>query len=129
MTFIRWTEPHFKPPKIKNGTAAGLKHMGRVKQLPCVCCGATPTSAHHCISGRYSQAKASDFDTIPLCYEHHQGATGIHENKAAWEDLYGLDTDYLASVADMLAGEFVSPWANALRGQRDAISKRRDGND
>jgi hypothetical protein len=54
MTFNRWTEPHFKPPKIKNGTAAGLKHMGRVKQLPCVCCGATPTSAHHCISGRYS---------------------------------------------------------------------------
>ena len=115
MTFNRWTEPHFKPPKITNGTAAGLKHMGRVKQLPCVCCGATPTSAHHCISGRYSQAKASDYDTIPLCYEHHQGATGIHANKAAWEATYGLDTDYLAVTRDMLAGEYVSPWTATRR--------------
>jgi hypothetical protein len=117
MTFKRQTAPNFKPPKIKNGTAAGLRYMGRVKRLPCVCCGATPTSAHHCISGRYSQAKASDYDTIPLCYEHHQGATGIHANKAAWEETYGRDTDYLDVTRDNVMADWVTlaPWHIAKR--------------
>ena len=126
MSFHRWTEPHFKPPKIKNGTAAGLKHMGRVKHLPCVICGAHPPSdAHHCRSN--GQAR-DDFKTIPLCKPCHLGPKGYHSAKETWEAENGPDTDYLAVVADMLAGEFTSPWANALRGQRDAISKRRDGN-
>jgi hypothetical protein len=44
--------------------------------------------------------------TIPLCWNHHQGPEGIHTDKAAWEALHGPDNSYLAVVADMLAGEF-----------------------
>ena len=52
MSFVRWTDPHFKPPKIKNGTAKGIAHMGRVKMLHCVIChAAPPNDAHHCRSG------------------------------------------------------------------------------
>ena len=29
--------------------------------------------------------KAPDFLTIPLCYEHHQGKTGIHGDRSAWK--------------------------------------------
>ena len=76
-------------------TAAGKAHMAKVAQRPCVICGAWPVSVHHCISGRFGQRKASDFDTIPLCHFHHQGADGIHTSKRAWEAKYGLDTDYL----------------------------------
>ena len=85
-------------------------HMARVAQLPCVICGARPVHVHHCISGRYSQRRSSDRETIPLCPDHHQGRNGIHTSKRAWERENGPDTDYLAVVADQLAGQFTSPW-------------------
>ena len=42
-------------------------HMARVAALPCVCCGAWPVECHHVICGRYSQRRAPDTHTIPLC--------------------------------------------------------------
>ncbi len=93
-----------KPEKAKKDP----ERMHRVKQLPCVICGAPPPSdAHHCISGRYSQRKAPDSMTVPLCKRHHQeGPDAIHNDKAGWEARYGKDTDYLAEVDDMLATWF-----------------------
>ena len=76
--------------------------MAKVAQLPCIICGAWPVTVHHCISGRFSQRKASDFETVPLCHHHHQGADGIHTNKTAWEAKYGPDTGFLPLVADMV---------------------------
>lgn len=57
----------------------GRRHMLRVKALGCVICrnlglGQTPADAHHC----FDTADKDDFLTIPLCREHHQGATGFH---------------------------------------------------
>lgn len=85
-------------------------HMARVAQLPCVCCGARPVHVHHCKSGRYGQRKSSDRETIPLCWNHHLGPEGFHTSQREWEATYGPDTDYLPVVADMLAGQFNSPW-------------------
>ena len=74
--------------------------MHRVKQLPCMCCGAYPPSdAHHCRSN--GQLK-DDFKTIPLCKNHHQGAEGYHTSKRKWEAQYGPDTGFLCSVRAML---------------------------
>lgn len=98
MTFNR-APLGLKAPKPAKDQA----HMARVAELPCVCCGARPVEVHHCISGRYGQRKASDRETIPLCFAHHRGPEGIHTSKRAWEALYGLDTDYLPVVADALA--------------------------
>lgn len=87
----------------KRGTAEGRRHMAKVAAMPCVICGHPPPSqCHHCISGRYGQRKASDFETIPLCWLHHQGPEGIHANKRAWEDLHGPDTGFLPIVAAMI---------------------------
>ncbi len=99
-----------KGPPPERGTAAGRAHMARVAQLPCCVCGSRPVEVHHVISGRYGQRKASDLQTIPLCHYHHLGAGGIHTNKSLWEETHGPDTDFLAVVADQLAGEFTSPW-------------------
>lgn len=85
-------------------------HMARVAALPCVCCGAWPAEVHHVICGRYSQRRAPDTHTIPLCYLHHRGADGIHTRREWWVQTYGSDTDYLPVVQDMLAGQFNSPW-------------------
>lgn len=96
-----------KPPPM---TAARLRegkaHMARVAQLPCVICGRRPVQVHHVFHGRYGQRKATDFETIPLCPEHHQvGPYAIHNDKAGWLDRWGADHSYLAVVADALAGD------------------------
>ena len=55
-------------------------HMERVASLGCVVCRRllgrpyTPAECHH-IS---DTADRSDWLTIPLCSEHHRGATGFH---------------------------------------------------
>ena len=93
-----------KQPRPKNGTAGGLKHMRRVKMLRCVICHKPgPSDAHHCRSDGMAR---DDYKTIPLCKNHHQGPEGYHTQKATWEAQNGMETDYLAVVADMLADEF-----------------------
>jgi len=114
MSFQIRAEPNFKESKIVNGTAAGRRHMGRVKMLPCVCCGAHPPSdAHHCKSRGYKGnpeiMMRDDFKTIPLCKNHHQGAEGYHTSKSTWEATFGPDHEYLPVVAAMLAGEWNDP--------------------
>jgi len=61
----------------------------------CVICGARPVEVHHCISGRYSQRKTPDSDTIGLCWNHHRGPDGIHTSKRAWEAKHGPDYGFL----------------------------------
>lgn len=37
--------------------------------------------------------KCSDYRVVPLCYEHHLGQTGVHQNKKTfWED-HGIDIE------------------------------------
>lgn len=55
------------------------RHLARVRSIGCLICdkmglGETPASAHHIGDG----SERSDYLTIPLCREHHQGATGFH---------------------------------------------------
>jgi len=96
-----------KSPKPTCGTAAGFRHMGRVKMLPCVVClRPGPSDAHHCRSDGMAR---DDFKTIPLCKECHQGQHGYHNAKASWEDANGKDYEFLPVVADMLAGEWNEP--------------------
>ena len=86
-----------KAPKPQRGTDTSRAHMARVAALPCAVCGKPgPSSVHHAICGRYSQRKASDFDTVPLCWDCHQGPNGIHASKRDWVERHGPDTDYIA---------------------------------
>lgn len=77
-------------------------HMFKVAQLPCVICRRQPVEVHHCIHGRFSQRRAPDEKTIPLCFECH---AELHAGKETWAEKYGPDYEYLPVVADMLAGE------------------------
>ena len=91
-----------KQGKPVNRTGAGKAHMARVASLPCVICHRRPVEVHHC---RSNGQMRDDFRTIPLCWNHHRGPEGYHTAKASWEAAHGLDTDFLAIVADALAGE------------------------
>lgn len=79
-----------------------LAHMGRVKELPCVCCGAhPPNEAHHCRSDGMSR---DDMKVIPLCYECHRGQYGYHLSPKSWHDDHGPDYGFLGYVWETLYG-------------------------
>ena len=65
-------------------SAAGKLHMERVAGLSCAVCehmGMAPTfgvEVHHIREGQGAAQRADDTLTLPLCVEHHRGATGIH---------------------------------------------------
>lgn len=69
---------------------ASKHYMDRVRELPCIVClyklgfVTKPVSAHHVT------VPADDYAVAPLCYEHHQGSTGVHglhrrEFKRMWK--------------------------------------------
>jgi hypothetical protein len=79
-TPMRRTAFKKKAPKAK--PKANRDHMGRVAQLPCAVCRRLGfltygVQVHHLRAGQGSK-RASDFDTLPLCAEHHTGDTGVH---------------------------------------------------
>lgn len=55
-----------------------------VAALGCIVCAhfdiaqAGRTCLHHARSGQGMSQRASDFLVIPLCFEHHQGKSGVH---------------------------------------------------
>ncbi len=93
-----------KAAKPVRGTAEAKRHLARVKALPCVICKRPgPSDAHHVFCGRYGSMKASDFETIPLCKQHHQhGPEAIHNAKESWEAAHGPDWGFLPLVRALL---------------------------
>ena len=56
------------------------RHMDKVARLGCVICrrlgfDESPAQLHHVAEG---SGKRSDYAVVPLCPEHHTGATGFH---------------------------------------------------
>ena len=57
----------------------------------CVYCGSPNVQMHHVLHGTANRKKADKYGyVIPLCYEHHIGANGIHRNRGM--DLYWKET-------------------------------------
>jgi len=92
----------------------GSEYLAKVRSLPCCICDAfgmqqrSPTAAHHVFHDRFSQTKAADRDTIPLCEGHHQGLwdqskVAIHKEKKRWRALYGADHQYIEVTQDKVA--------------------------
>lgn len=79
------------------------RHKARVASLPCAVCGAPgPSNVHHIREGQGMSQRADHFLTIPLCYEHHQGKTGIHGDRSAWRLRKMSELDALADTIRML---------------------------
>ena len=80
------------------------RHLVKIKALPCVVCGKLgPSDAHHVFHDRFSQKRASDFATIPLCKQHHQnGPDAIHTDKALWRERFGPDYMFIPVVLESL---------------------------
>lgn len=66
-------------PNKPQPTVAERKHIERIKALPCSICNAPGPSECHEIEQGYW------FTSMPLCFECHRGASGIHQSKASWK--------------------------------------------
>lgn len=82
--------------------AAERYHMDRVAQLPCACCGANGVHVHHIRAGQGMSQRASNFLTVPLCPECHQGPNGIHGNKSLMRMQKIEELDLLARTIERM---------------------------
>jgi hypothetical protein len=91
------------PPTSTNSSAgptpmnkADREYARDAVSLGCALCrrlgwGETPAQFHHPRTGVGAARKAPDADGIPLCWEHHQGPTGVHGmGRKAFEKKYGV---------------------------------------
>ena len=90
-------------------TKAEQQHLSRVAALGCVLCRRlgyrdTPAEIHHPRTGQGMSQRASHFETIGLCYPHHQGDEGVHGlGRRAFEARYGCtERELLAEVRELL---------------------------
>lgn len=58
------------------------QYLDKIASLPCACCGSHGVHVHHIREGQGISQRASNYLTIPLCYDCHQGVNGIHGNKS-----------------------------------------------
>jgi hypothetical protein len=89
--------------------------MSAVAELGCAVCRrigypGTPAELHHPRSGVGMGKRASHWDVLPLCVEHHRGKTGVHGlGTKGFPKHWGFtEEDLLADTRELL-GIRVSP--------------------
>jgi hypothetical protein len=87
----------------------GKKYMNRVAELGCSLCqvigyGPTPAEVHHLREGVGMAQRNSNFLTIPLCPEHHRGASGVHGDRSALKNARQDEMSLLAWTIEALNG-------------------------
>lgn len=99
-------KPRRKAVTWHHGSAAGRRHMGNVKRIGCVIC-TRPAEAHHPVTMRRG-TRASDFDTIALCFDHHSHQTplphgeAIHKGFETFCAKYGTEAELLEKTRHKL---------------------------
>lgn len=84
-------------------TKAEKRHMDRVADLPCACCGVRGVQVHHIRDGQGMAQRASNFLTIPLCQPCHTGPRGVHGDKSLMRQLKLSELDMLAWTIERLS--------------------------
>lgn len=91
-------------------TKAEARHLTRLYHLGCIVCrrenlGHSEPEIHHPRSLAGMGQKASHWDAIPLCPNHHRnGGIGvaIHAGQRTWEAKHGTEAELLEAVRDLL---------------------------
>ncbi|TKI06394.1 Ref family recombination enhancement nuclease [Martelella alba] len=85
-------------------------HMARVADMGCIVCKNvfnvhSLAEIHHLRTGQGAGQRASNYQVIPLCPQHHRlGGYGvaIHAGQKEWERRYGTELELLAQVEQLL---------------------------
>ncbi len=92
------------PKKKKVKTQLERNHLDWVASQGCCICG-NLANVHHI---REAGEPRNDFKTIPLCYDHHQGANGIHHlGKTEWRKRFGHEIYFLALMMKNNPSRFI----------------------
>lgn len=96
-TPMKATNPMTRRPSKKSGvSAAEHRFLSAIAAQGCILCRrlgypGTPAEIHHLRAGMGAGQRNSNLMTIPLCPEHHRGATGYHGlGRRAFERTYGV---------------------------------------
>lgn len=84
---------------------ADKRHMGRVAELPCACCGVHGVQVHHIREGQGMAQRASNWLTVPLCPECHTGPRGVHGDRSIMRTLKLSELDMLANTIEKLCDQ------------------------
>ncbi len=82
--------------KARGATAAEKRFLDAIASQGCILCRTlgypgTPAEIHHLRTGMGAGQRNTNENVIPLCPEHHRGATGYHGlGRRAFERMYGL---------------------------------------
>lgn len=100
-------------------TKAEQQWQNRVAALGCIICR-RPAEIHHIGNGTMSK-KASEFEVIPLCEEHHRtGGHGVavHAGRKTWEAMYGTERELLQKVQAQLHDAAIADWVQRVEGDQ-----------
>ena len=95
--------------KGRTATKAEQKYMDDCRELGCIVCLVvegfeTPPAIHH-IDGKTKPE--AHFNSIPLCYHHHQGSVVISRHghgRTAFEEFYGkTEAEWLELTKERLS--------------------------
>lgn len=87
---------------MKQPTKAQRKRWELIRALGCIVCRAWEAEIHHCGTGAGGR---KDHDkVIPLCYDHHRGAFGIHHiSRKGFSQIYGTEKELMKKVDKRLS--------------------------
>lgn len=88
---------------------AEKEHLGKVASLGCIVCHNngfydSPAEIHHIGNGTMSK-RASNYEVIPLCFEHHRGGNNgvaVHSGRKTFERNFGTEQELLEQVKGLL---------------------------
>jgi hypothetical protein len=82
------------------------QHLAKVAAIGCIACrkigfSDTPAEIHHIREGQGMGQRASNYETIPLCPNHHRlMPDAIHQSKANFIERFGSERELLEEVLD-----------------------------
>ena len=85
-------------------TKAEKLHMSMVADLGCIICK-SPAEIHHIRTGQ-GHMRATHFEVIPLCPNHHRNGnigTALHAGIKSFESNYGTELSLLEKTREFLA--------------------------
>jgi hypothetical protein len=95
---VRW-EPIRRRRRPRRGSTRNPAYLEYIRSLPCLVCvqesepQKTRTEAAH-VGKRGLGQKCSDYETLPLCGEHHRyGVSAIHVLGRFWEAYHQISVE------------------------------------
>ena len=91
--------------------------LNRVAALGCIVCQ-RDAEIHHIGNGAMGM-RASNYDVIPLCPEHHRtGGHGVavHAGKLTWDKIHGTERELLDKVKKVIQEKEIDSWVDLIEG-------------